>query len=239
MAMSFKERLAAMKAEEKKNGPAESSSVSIDSSSISSSNNSNPTQGEGDKGTGTEAPKRRFGLSASNPPKEIPKDNDLVQQKPSRRFGAEATRAPISGQTEPDKITEKLVEEAPLGKVIQSFNSVITKDKDKEVEGVDDLSGKEAPAIVALMQQKIHNMQLLEDGTELKFEMAELSKMITANGDACRYLLDEDLGLVVRALRRMTDNKVARDMATTKKVGAGSSTPKLSQAEINAALDLL
>lgn len=118
--------------------------------------------------------------------------------------------SPILEQIPMETTSVAKAEEAPLGKVIQSFNAATTVEVKKEI---DELSGQQAPEIVAQLQQRIHNMQLLEDGTELKHEMTLLSDMITKNGEACRYLLNEDLGMMVRQLRRMTGNRVARDMA--------------------------
>ena len=70
--------------------------------------------------------------------------------------------------------------------------------------------------------------------------MEKLSELLLANPQACLYLLDEDLGLAVRALRKMTDNKVAIDMGKAKPRKSSADTGgsrKLSAAEMAAALD--
>lgn len=123
-----------------------------------------------------------------------------------------------------------------LGKVIQAHNTVANKsEKTVEAAEVDPLSGVEASSVVKELQQRIAGLSSLEDGTELRGEVGLLKTMITSNGDACRYLLDEDLGLFVRALRRMTDNKVAQDMGRAKpSAKAKAKEPTLSMQDVAA-----
>lgn len=124
----------------------------------------------------------------------------------------------------------------PLPKVIQAFNAVGTKPVTLG-EAISGLPPKEA---VVQIQQKIADISLLEDGTDIRYEMEKLSELLLANPQATLYLLDEDLGLAVRALRKMTDNKVAVDMGKAKPRKSSADTGgsrKLSAAEMAAALD--
>lgn len=130
--------------------------------------------------------------------------------------------------------TTKEVE--PLPKVIQAFNAL---NKEKPTTLGESLSGMPPEEAVIRIQQRIQDMSELEDGTAIRLEMEQLSEMLLANPSACLYLLDEDLGLCVRALRKMTNNRVAADMGrakTTKKAASSLSKP-LTAADIQAALD--
>ena len=86
------------------------------------------------------------------------------------------------------------------------------------------------------IKQKIANLQDF-DGISLRYEMDELKKLIKASPDACMFLLPEELGLCVRALRKMTDNKVAVDMGATKAKATKAKPVQLSADELKAALD--
>lgn len=113
-------------------------------------------------------------------------------------------------------IVEKPKEkEEPLGKVIQSFNVATTSQE--KVEG-ELLSGHESSEAVRIIQTTIANLADAE-GEDLKHEMQRLQRMLLDNPSACHYLLDEDLGLTVRALRRMTNNRVAKDLGAAKPRG--------------------
>ena len=155
---------------------------------------------------------------------------DPTESKPTgfkSRFGSTPSSAPVAKKEERPE---------PLPKVIQAFNAVGTKPVTLG-EAISGLPPKEA---VLQIQQKIADISLLEDGTDIRYEMEKLSELLLANPQACLYLLDEDLGLAVRALRKMTDNKVAVDMSKAKpRKGAASDTTssKLSAAEMAAALD--
>ena len=153
-----------------------------------------------------------------------------AEPKPSgfkSRFGSTPSSAPVAKKEERPE---------PLPKVIQAFNAVGTKPVTLG-EAISGLPPKEA---VLQIQQKIADISLLEDGTDIRYEMEKLSELLLANPQATLYLLDEDLGLAVRALRKMTDNKVAVDMSKAKpRKGATTDTTsrKLSAAEMAAALD--
>ena len=151
------------------------------------------------------------------------------------RFGT-SVEAPSTTQSSPQAVAKKEERPEPLPKVIQAFNAIGTKPVTLG-EAISGLPPKEA---VLQIQQKIADISLLEDGTDIRYEMEKLSELLLANPQACLYLLDEDLGLAVRALRKMTDNKVAIDMGKAKPRKGSADTGgsrKLSAAEMAAALD--
>lgn len=131
---------------------------------------------------------------------------------------------------------------APLPKVIQVFNQATAAGKGSvatngQTEG-ELLSGAETPEAVRMIQAKIQELEQTPE-VDLRYEMQKLQPMLIANPSACLYLLDEDLGLMVRALRRMTGNRVAIDMAQAKpsaKAKAATSKP-LSASEMESAFD--
>lgn len=203
-------------------------------------------QGEaGSGGSGTQAvsrPPSRFGGSFKYDPS---RSGEPEPTAPVRRFGQPKTEAAaetiLPSTEEPVRQQEAAPKEAgPLPTVIQAFNAVSTKGQvasNGQTEG-ELLSGKEAPEAVKQIQQKIHELESLDD-TDLRYEMVALQAMLVANPSACLYLLDEDTGLAVRALRRMTNNRVAIDMAAarpTKATKAAASKP-LTQAELDSAWD--
>ena len=155
-----------------------------------------------------------------------------TESKPSgfkSRFGS-------TSSTPSAPVAKKEERPEPLPKVIQAFNAIGTKPVTLG-EAISGLPPKEA---VLQIQQKIADISLLEDGTDIRYEMEKLSELLLANPQACLYLLDEDLGLAVRALRKMTDNKVAVDMGKAKPRKSSADTGgsrKLSAAEMAAALD--
>lgn len=168
--------------------------------------------------------------NTDQPTKECPAETGTTESKPSgfkSRFGSTPSSAPVAKKEERPE---------PLPKVIQAFNAVGTKPVTLG-EAISGLPPKEA---VLQIQQKIADISLLEDGTDIRYEMEKLSELLLANPQATLYLLDEDLGLAVRALRKMTDNKVAVDMGKAKPRKSSADTGgsrKLSAAEMAAALD--
>lgn len=90
---------------------------------------------------------------------------------------------------------------------------------------------------LGVIRQKIADLQTLEDGPELKGQMDVLREMLLSNPDACATMLPEDLGLMVRALRKMTSNRVAADLGRAKPRASKTATPKLTAAEIAAAVE--
>ena len=135
---------------------------------------------------------------------------------------------------EPTPAPEPTKEVAPLPNVIQAFNVAGAA---KPTIG-ESLSGIPPQEAVKIIQQKIMDISVLEDGSDIRYEMEKLSELLIANPSACLYLMDEDLGLTVRALRKMTDNRVAIDMGRSKKgsKASTSSSTKLTAEDMAAAM---
>jgi len=94
----------------------------------------------------------------------------------------------------------------------------------------------ETSQIAADIQAKIQQLEDLS-GENLKGEMASLKKALLANPAACMLLKDEDIGLMVASLRRMTG--IALSASTVKKTAAKADKTKvkLTQADLQAALN--
>lgn len=162
-----------------------------------------------------------------------------VSQSPSqpvkRVFGKPSTPAVSPVVTEEPEPVEAPKPEYAVGNIIllaNEANKIVPKDK---TEGEQLVEG-DLPMDAINIKQKIANLQDF-DGISLRYEMDELKKLLKASPDACMFLLPEELGLCVRALRKMTDNKVAVDMGATKAKAKKDTTVKLSADELKAALD--
>lgn len=195
--------------------------------------------GQGPLADGSAAPKRRFGqqppaseLAASTEPAPTPRRFGMLSPSVTAKVEAAVADALAKGKEEEEGKVN------PLPKVIQVFN-VAGAAKPQTMGS--ELSGMDPAVAVRTIQQHISDLASTEDG-HLKYEMDKLSEMLTANPSACLYLLDEDIGLTVRALRRMTDNKVAVDMGrakTSSKASKGLSSAPLTAADMADALDAL
>ena len=158
---------------------------------------------------------------------------------PAKRvFGGAKAPSPIAKPEEieaPEVAEEVAKPQYEVGNIIllaNEANKIVPKDK---TEGEQLVEG-ELPLNTVRIKQKIAEMETF-DGISLRNEMDQLKKLIKASPDACMFLLPEELGLCVRALRRMTDNKVAMDMGATKAKIKKDAPVKLSAAELAAALD--
>lgn len=158
---------------------------------------------------------------------------------PARKvFGKPSTPAIEKSVVLPEVVEEpvKVVDDYEVGNIIllaNEANKIIPKDK---TEGEALVEG-DMPIDAIKIKQKIAEMETF-DGISLRHEMDQLKKLIKASPDACMFLLPEELGLCVRALRRMTDNKVAMDMGSTKARASKKQVEiKLTAEDIAAALD--
>lgn len=260
--MSFAERIKARKLAEEQAKAAASGSPAVKEASTEPTANVPPTtpppSGEAKPETTPNQP-RRFGQPKPTPaPQGEPTAPTTPAASPApkvSRFGnkvpAQASPAPTaqssdaaqpkedaSQAVERQPASEPILEVKPLPKVIQTFNSVPQEASATVTEG-ELLSGKEAPQALDNIREKIMELEDLPD-TDLKYEMERLSKMLVENPEACLYLLDEDLGRAVNALRRMTNNKVAVDLGKAKPTAATKTSGKaMTAAEMQSALSLL
>lgn len=73
---------------------------------------------------------------------------------------------------------------------------------------------------------------------DLKTEMQQLKMAIKENPSACSLLLDEDVGMMVAALRRITGNAIANAISSkTKSPKAAKAKVQLTAEQLAAALD--
>jgi hypothetical protein len=123
-----------------------------------------------------------------------------------------------------------------VGKVILLANEANKAAESAVTEG--ELLTNTVPDSVHIIRRKIEDIQSL-DGVSLRTEMDDLQKLLKSNPQACMYLLPEDLGLMVRQLRKITDNKIAATLSTTKtsKKAAAAAPTKLTAEEMQAAFD--
>lgn len=165
--------------------------------------------------------------------------------KPVRKFGSSLPKISVDlneqavTESPSQEVTPAVKEEAgPLPSVIQAYNTVGGQAKPTEGEL---LSGHEGDAAVRKIKEKILDLGHTDSQVELKYEMTKLSEMLVNNPAACLYLSDEDLGLTVQALRKLTNNRVAIDMAQAKpsKAKAASTTKPLTVDEMQSAFDAL
>lgn len=198
-----------------------------------------------------EAP-RRFGqpkpTETTSDDQKLATSSNEPQPKPSR-FGGGFKKSipagdilPEAEQAKPEGSVEEAQSAGPLPKVIQAYNTVGGQTNPVVTDG-ELLSGHEGDAVVKKIQEKIIDLGFADNETELKHEMQKLQSMLVENPAACLYLLDEDLGRAVQALRKMTNNRVAADMAQAKPSrsprATDTSTKPLSLEEMNSALDEL
>lgn len=175
-------------------------------------------------------------LNLAEEPEAQPTSVSQSPSQPVKRVFGKPSVSPIATElVEEPAIVEAPKPEYAVGNIIllaNEANKIVPKDK---TEGEQLVEG-ELPMDAINIKQKIANLQDF-DGISLRYEMDELKKLIKASPDACMFLLPEELGLCVRALRKMTDNKVAVDMGATRAKAAKAKPVQLSAAEIAAALD--
>lgn len=97
---------------------------------------------------------------------------------------------------------------------------------------MEDIDARQAASDI---QKRIADLDALS-GVDLKNEMANLKQALMHNPAACMLLQDEDIGALVRNLRKMLGNAVASAAA----VKTRTTTPKskkLNLAEINSILE--
>lgn len=152
---------------------------------------------------------------------------------------APAVEAPAVVEAKPLTFAEKIalkrkqdaeasankVPAAPVAEVnplaILEETAVVVKKEAKEVPIVTD--NMEVQQVYANLLEKINNLEHLM-GDDLKNAMTNLKKGLMENPDACELMLDEDIGEMVKALRRITMQAVIE----TKETGGGKKKPKAS-----------
>lgn len=92
--------------------------------------------------------------------------------------------------------------------------------------------------VISEISQRIAALNAMSEA-DLKTEMADLKQALKENPAACALMKDEDVGLLVTALRKLT-HKAITEAEKPKRATAASKAPvakKLTAAELAAALD--
>ena len=166
---------------------------------------------------------------------EIKPESEPAPMTALQRIMAKKSK-PADPGPEPSKESVSPIKSEPLTNVISMANLVnqgsiaearAESTSIKAMENID----------MSMIRQRI--VELENSGlSELKSQMDVLRAMLLSNPEACQLMLPQDLGLLVRSLRRMTDNRVAADLGRAKpRKTAADTVPKLTQAEIAAAVE--
>ena len=172
-----------------------------------------------------------------SPVVEVAVEKEQAAVVPPKKVFGKPSANPLPVET--IEVVEKVVEQESIGNIILLANEAhkIIPNSSRELTEGEHLVEGDMPVDAIRIKQKIAEMETF-DGISLRHEMDQLKKLIKASPDACMFLLPEELGLCVRALRRMTDNKVAMDMGTIKARASKKQVEiKLTAEDIAAALD--
>lgn len=148
--------------------------------------------------------------------------------------------APKEGEVE---VKEEQVrkEVGEVGRVILLANEASKLEEKAQAKATEgELLSKEIPDSAYILKSRIAQLQSY-DGIDLRREMDDLRTLLLANPDACMFLLPEDTGLLVRALRKITDNKISQDLSAVKPRASKRAAPAkpLTATDLEAALDEL
>lgn len=152
---------------------------------------------------------RKAAMATGKVEEAAPVAAPVESEKPTSSFLAKLKQAAASVSVNPEATTTApAAEPEPLPVVITAAN-LVTSPETQEL-----LAASDEQATMLEIRQKIHLLETME-GFELKTAMDDLKGLIHANASAFQYMLPEDSGLMVRALRRMTNNAVAASLAAT------------------------
>ena len=158
---------------------------------------------------------RKAAMAAGKVEEAAPVAAPVEPEKPTSSFLSKLKQAAASVSVNPEATTtaqepepEAAPEPEPLPVVITAAN-LVTSPETQEL-----LAASDEQATMLEIRQKIHLLETME-GFELKTAMDDLKGLIHANASAFQYMLPEDSGLMVRALRRMTNNAVAASLSAT------------------------
>jgi len=82
------------------------------------------------------------------------------------------------------------------------------------------------------LRELINKLSTTEDGQPLNNAMSELKKALKQNPAACSLMLDDDIGLCVAQLKRIT-NKTILEELTSKKAKDPTAKIKVTQEQID------
>lgn len=174
-----------------------------------------------------EQPRKQFGagLTTPNPPASNALDDPALQE-PMGSSSSSTDEEPMANR----------MGTYTLSSVITMANAAAVVTTDQEISEGELLISGDVPEDAIRIKQRIALLSSTDEGT-LKSEMDQLKILIKAAPQACQYLLPEELGECVRALRRITDNKVAADLGRAKpransKAAQKEAVPKMSAEEL-------
>lgn len=220
MTMTFAERMALRKKEAAQGTPNTPLTTTVEASPL----NLTSDLTEGHPTNPTKEPVKKWGTKKFGAPKE-PVDLDNSSASNPKPTLSDALSARMNSVAEPAPANK--MNTFPLTKII-TMNNIAGQAAPTEGEL---LIAGEMPEDAIRIKQRISMLSSIEEGT-LKSEMDELKKLIKAAPEACQYLLPEELGQVVRALRSMTDNKLAIDLGRAKPRKTKDTIPKLTAADL-------
>ena len=158
---------------------------------------------------------RKAAMATGKVEEAAPVAAPVEPEKPTSSFLSKLKQAAASVSVNPEATTvaeeptqAAPAEPEPLPVVITAAN-LVTSPETQEL-----LAASDEQATMLEIRQKIHLLETME-GFELKTAMDDLKGLIHANASAFQYMLPEDSGLMVRALRRMTNNAVAASLSAT------------------------
>ena len=158
---------------------------------------------------------RKAAMATGKVEEAAPVAAPVEPEKPTSSFLSKLKQAAASVSVNPEATTTATAQEPtpepepePLPVVITAAN-LVTSPETQEL-----LAASDEQATMLEIRQKIYMLETME-GFELKTAMDDLKGLIHANASAFQYMLPEDSGLMVRALRRMTNNAVAASLAAT------------------------
>lgn len=162
----------------------------------------------------------------------------LKREEAAKGNGAAPIAVPIdASKPKAESKPEPKVEASPLPKV--KISADVIKRTNAMLETNAAIEADVENASTELIKERIQALGTVE-GFELKTAMDGLRNLILANPSACALLLPEDVGEMVSALRRMTNNTKAASMATPTRASKKAPTKILNPDDLDALLgDLL
>lgn len=174
------------------------------------------------------AEREAAGISTPAPTQLVPEvKKEEVPSKPLNFMEQLAAKAAAKSVEAVVNAPVGMPEIAPIPKVITAAN-LANKNTIGQEEA--EISGETKQALDNI-RQKIFDMQEMNNG-ELNGAMSTLREMLRANPAACSLMLPEDVGLMVRSLRKMTGNTQALVMGQAKTRKTSTKEKELSLEEV-------
>lgn len=176
-------------------------------------------------------------LPETNPVADEPKT--FLEKLAATKAAKEA--ATLADEPKPNPAPEVVADNPSIPRVELSADVIklANVSVSQTVQAVDEETA--SSITVETIRARIEGLSVL-DGFDLKTAMDGLRGLILANPSACALLLPEEVGDMVGALRKMTNNSKAAILATPTRKSAAKKKPEddiPTGAELEALLDLL